>query len=230
MAEPKFLHLLVEGETEKRFTKTILSSHLATKGIYLSCSLLSKPGQKGGDVRFARAKKEIANFIKQRPDTTISLLIDYYGLDPNWPGVQAIPENSTSLQIAKRINSATHQAITQELSGNYYVSSRFIANVLVHEFEALLFSEPQVLAKNIGVPPSAIESITNKFSDPEAINNSQATAPSKRITQLNPSYSYKKTLDGIKIAREIGLDRIREQCPVFNQWLTKIEALAPANR
>ena len=35
MAEPKFLHLLVEGETEKRFTKTILSSHLATKGIYV---------------------------------------------------------------------------------------------------------------------------------------------------------------------------------------------------
>ena len=228
MAEPKFLHLLVEGETEKRFTKTILSSYLAAKGIYLSCSLLSKPGQKGGDVRFARAKKEIANFIKQRPDITISLLIDYYGLDPNWPGVQAIPQNSTPLQIAERINSATHQAITQELSDNYNVGSRFIANVLVHEFEALLFSEPQVLAKNIGVQLSAIESITNKFSGPEAINNSQATAPSKRITQLKPSY--KKTLDGIKIASEIGLERIREQCPVFNQWLSKIEALASANQ
>ena len=113
MAEPKFLHLLVEGETEKRFTKTILSSYLATKGIYVSCSLLSKPGQKGGDVRFARAKKEVANFIKQSSYTTISLLIDYYGLDPNWPGVQAIPENSTPLQIAERINLATHQAIIQ---------------------------------------------------------------------------------------------------------------------
>ena len=99
--------------------------------------------------------------------------------------------------------------------------------MLVHEFEALLFSEPQVLAKNIDVQLSAVESITNKFSGIEAINKSQATAPSKRIAQLNPSY--KKTLDGIKIASEIGLDRIRKQCPVFDQWLRKIEALAPAN-
>ena len=52
---------------------------------------------------------------------------------------------------------------------------------------------------------------------------SPETAPSKRIEKFNKRY--KKTVTGIAIAKEIGLPTIRKKCPVFDEWLTKLENL-----
>jgi hypothetical protein len=57
----------------------------------------------------------------------------------------------------------------------------------------------------------------------EDINDSPHTAPSKRITHVVPSYN--KTAEGITIASDIGLQKIRQECPHFNAWLTQLENL-----
>jgi hypothetical protein len=38
--------------------------------------------------------------------------------------------------------------------------------------------------------------------------------------------SYQKVNDGGLIAMKIGLDLMRAECPHFNQWIGKLEALA----
>jgi hypothetical protein len=38
---------------------------------------------------------------------------------------------------------------------------------------------------------------------------------------------YKKPLHGSLIASEIGLPRIRGECPHFNDWMTRLESLQP---
>jgi recombinational DNA repair ATPase RecF len=53
--------------------------------------------------------------------------------------------------------------------------------------------------------------------NPEGINDSPQTAPSKRLEQLRPHY--RKTFHGPKAAARIGLDKIREQCPHFSQMV-----------
>jgi len=58
----------------------------------------------------------------------------------------------------------------------------------------------------------------------EKINDSEQTAPSKRIVGLNPGYS--KVTDDVLISQKISLDVMRAQCPHFNDWLRKLEALA----
>lgn len=98
-----------------------------------------------------------------------------------------------------------------------------LSHISMHEFEAMLFSQPQILADQLQVPLSKIEKILTECGEPEKIDDSPHSAPSKRLENLSPRF--KKTATGIAIAEAIGLVKIREQCPVFNNWLTQIEQL-----
>ena len=95
----------------------------------------------------------------------------------------------------------------------------------MHEFEALLFSDPNRFAQGIGRGDltAKLQAIRQTFASPEDINDSAETAPSKRIESLFPGYE--KPLLGVVAALEIGLPTIRQQCPHFNEWLERLEAL-----
>ena len=69
-----------------------------------------------------------------------------------------------------------------------------------------------------------IDATLKQFSgEIEQINNSRATAPSKRIEEWMPSF--KKTVNGLVIAEEIGIESMRVASPLFNDWVTQFEAL-----
>ena len=223
MSRSILVTVVVEGATEQRFVKEILAPYLGAKSVFMTPIILSKPGQKGGDVRFVRAKNDIARYLKQRSDTYVSLLVDYYGIGRDWPGLNSVRPGASPRDIATTICTETQGAIDAELS-DYRSNLRFVPHVAVHEFEALLFSEPATLASAIQVNRQHIDVIIEQCGEPEAIDDSPDTAPSKRIQQL---YSrFKKTSDGIAIARAIGVERMRSMCPVFNGWLGRLESLA----
>ena len=92
------------------------------------------------------------------------------------------------------------------------------------EFEALLFSDAKILAQKLSVQPKNVENILSKCGEPEKINDKVQTAPSKRLETL--SNRFKKTATGMNLAQEIGIDKMREACPIFNEWITKLENLA----
>ena len=73
----------------------------------------------------------------------------------------------------------------------------------------------------------ALLAIRALFPTPEDINDDVRTAPSKRIAQLAPGYN--KPTEGSLGALAIGLDTIRACCPLFNEWLTKLEQLGTAS-
>ena len=94
---------------------------------------------------------------------------------------------------------------------------------MIHEFEALLFSDSAILARRLGVDKKHVDKTLEKFSGkPEMINNSRDTAPSKRLQAWMPAY--KKTITGIPIAEEIGIDKMRLAAPLFDAWLKSLEA------
>jgi hypothetical protein len=198
---------------------------LAEKNIVLTPIILSKPGQKGGDVKFTRAKNDIERHLKQCPDTYLTLFVDYYGIKKGWPGrdLNDVDRNAlTTAQKAKRVNDATLQEICR-LFNDYRPDRRFIPFIAMYEFEALLFSDPQILSDKLQVRKDAIDKILSECREPENINDSPLSAPSKRLSKL--SDRFKKTTTGITIAKEIGLLKIRNKCPIFNEWLTRIENL-----
>ena len=71
---------IVEGKTEQVFVESVLQPYLAQQNIFISATQVSKPGQKGGDVRFSRVSRDIERHLKQRPDTYVTTLVDYYGI------------------------------------------------------------------------------------------------------------------------------------------------------
>ena len=214
--------VLVEGPTEHRFVKQLLGPYMADRGVYLTPIILNKPGEKGGDVKFARAKNDIGRHLKQRRDTWITLLVDYYGIRGDWPGYAESKRQTDHTRKAAIMNQATAEQV-QQLFPEQNQASRFISYVSMYEIEALYFSDPACLAEKLGVAQRHIDAILAECKEPEKINDHIATAPSKRLEAL--SDRFKKTSTGIAIAEEIGIGKMRFACPLFDGWLTRLESL-----
>lgn len=215
--------VLVEGDTEKIFMAEMVVPHLSARGVYVTPIILSKPGQKGGDVKFARAKHDIETHLKQRSDTYISLLVDYYGVKSDWPGYHRAANCPTADAKAETINAATAKEV-DSLFGEYNSAQRFIPYMAMHEFEAMLFADPAVLAQALYVGERDVKGIIRECNgNVEEIDDSPQTASSKRLEGLYPRF--KKTTTGISILKTIGLPGIRKECPLFDEWMGTLEKL-----
>lgn len=216
--------ILVEGQTEKDFVERILAPHLGEKSVFVYAPLVPKQGQKGGDVTFEHVARAIRDLLRQRPDTYLTFFVDFYGLRA-WPGLDKAKTAPTTAQKSEILCKETRLRI-RELYGELRSDERFIPYFSMHEFEALLFSNPAILASELDVQLADIESILKECHEPENINDSAETAPSKRIQQLKPNYRDKKRGMGIAIAQAIGLATMRHHCPLFDQWVHRLENLS----
>ena len=70
-----------------------------------------------------------------------------------------------------------------------------------------------------------LRALRAQFPTPEQINDNSDTAPSKRIAGV--VLRYNKRVHGPLLAEMIGMDTIRAECPRFNAWITRLEALNP---
>jgi len=222
------IFIVVEGQTEQTFVRDVLAPAIAPKGIYLSAALIGKPGHKGGNVFFDRAKVDICNFLKQRNDIYVTTMFDYFRIDSKWPGrtdVQRKARNGitlTAIDKANILESATHDEIISAFP-SYNSENRFIPYIEMHEFEALLFSDANILAEKTEIDVSKIEEILDEHGAPEEINEDPLKAPSKQLEALKSDY--RKVAMGKTVSEVIGIEKIREQCPHFNDWLVKLEQL-----
>jgi hypothetical protein len=219
MNDAKRIYAIVEGQTEQKFIKEVLAPYLAPKNIYLCATILKKSGENGGDVKFSRAKNDIGNFLKQSSDVQVTLMVDYYGIS-EWPGYAESKKQSTHTKKHKFLMDETSKEV-QKLFPDKNPQARFIPYFSMYEIEALYFCNPEALAKQIGVKKTEIDAIVSKCGEPENINDSSATSPSKRLKAL--SQSFKKTLTGISIAKEIGIKTMRDRSPLFDAWITQLE-------
>lgn len=130
----KFIEVIaiVEGKTEQVFIEKVLAPYLAFKNIFISATQITKPGQKGGDVRFVRAKQDIGNHLKQRGNTFVTTFIDYYGTK-EWPGLDSLAPALEPAQISHHLHQATKEAVNA-LFGNTRSEERFIPYIAMHEF------------------------------------------------------------------------------------------------
>lgn len=152
-------------------------------------------------------------------------MFDYFMIDSDWPG-KKLDENQqkqlNSSQKADIIKTSTLLEV-KRLFSEIDVESRFIPYFSIFEFEALLFSDTDILASELGIEEKLLQEITDKYKHPEEINDGINTAPSKRLIKL--CNDYKKVLYGKSISQKIGINNIRNKCPNFNKWLEELESL-----
>ncbi len=155
-------------------------------------------------------------------------MIDYYALPPSgegraWPS-RAAASMAPLSERALMVEQGMAASILEEM-GTSWDSRLFMPFVVMHEFEALLFSDCEAFARAINQEKLApkLREIRKQFNNPEEIDDSPATHPSRRVTEL--MRSYKKPVFGVRAAQAIGLDRMRAECPHFAEWLGRLEAL-----
>lgn len=214
--------VLVEGKTEQIFIQNILYPYLFNDCVLITPIIISKPGQKGGDVKFSRVINDIRNHLKQRSDTFLTLFVDFYAIGKDWPGLDDARKQKVPGNKAEVLNQATKKHV-DEMFNDHGSFRRFVPYVAMHEFEAMLFSDPHILSEHLGVSEQDIEKIISECGEPENIDDSPHSAPSKRLEKL--SMRFKKTTTGITVAKAIGIEKIRSKCPIFDGWLAEVESL-----
>lgn len=220
----------VEGETEETFVYEILRPHLCRQGFtHVSPRLVGNARQRdrrGGIRAWSAVRKDIVKHLREDSGAMATTMVDYYALpqsgDKAWPG-RADACQSPFGQKAPLVENALMADICREM-GEGFNPNRFVPFVMMHEFEGLLFSDCESFGRGIGRPELAVkfQAIRDQFSSPEEINDSPATAPSKRVEQLVEGYE--KPLLGTLAVLEIGLETIRAECPHFREWLSCLEA------
>ena len=66
-----------------------------------------------------------------------------------------------------------------------------------------------------------IREVIAAFSNPEDINDSAETAPSKRMQKLIPGCN--KVAYGISLIEYTGIETILQKCPHFREWIEKLK-------
>lgn len=220
---------IVEGETEQTFVREVLAPELGSRGIWLAARLPGRMRRHGGVRRWESVRGDIFRTLKERGDWFCTTMFDFYRMPMDWPG-RAEATARPHQERGACVETALAKDVQEHLPDNLR-PDRFIPYVQVHEFEALLFSGVQELADTVwathpGLSQSAaanLQKILVEAGVPEAINDRPDMAPSKRICHL--MRAYQKPLHGPIAAQRIGLARIREQCPHFDEWLRRLEAL-----
>lgn len=227
-----YLYFIVEGRTEEEFIKEILRPFLETKDIFIQGIELVITGKnrngkycKGGGTSYDYYKNHLLKRMKQfknRNDLYFTTMIDLYGLPKTFPNYSLYKDEKDKYKKVE----ALERDFKNDLSQN-----NFLPYIQLHEFETLLlsdlhkFKEYYIDEDDIDKKILALQNDIKKYDNIELINESENTAPSKRIEKVFNQYCHEKATAGIYIAQEIGLEVIRKKCQHFNDWIEKIENL-----
>jgi hypothetical protein len=202
--------------------------HFAAMNIFVSARKIktgwdrinNKPA-KGGLLKYIKFRNDVLRWIQSdngRANTFYTSFIDLYAFPRD-------AESPYTAQIQSIVDPYQRIAALENAIGQNINHPNFIPYVQLHEFEALLLVEPDRL---LTMYPDGQTGITRLKRDigntnPEEINESPQTAPSKRIINHLPNYQGQKAQVGPLVAEDIGLNLLRQKCPHFNEWINKLE-------
>lgn len=223
------LIVIVEGQTEEAFVKEVLKPHLDDRGVYTSATIVGKMnahkrGHRGrGGGHFRHWKKDIGRILggDRSGELRVTTLFDLYGLPEDFPGLD---EHGSDADTARRCC-----ALEAALAA-VFDDCRFIPYVQRHEFEALVLAALPSLRELLDAQDdlaglTALEAIVATTA-PEDIDDGAESAPSKRLFEHLPGFS--KTVHGPLATGDTGLAGLREQCPRFDAWVSRLETLSSA--
>ncbi len=220
----QFVSVLVEGETEEMFVNEVLGSYFLAKGLVLTPVLVktkhtkgNEPSSKGGFVSYGKVKNDLENLLRNSSLQAVTTMLDYYGLPKDFIGSDDAEAQQTDLYA--RI-AHLERRWTEDIG-----HPKFIPYLSLHEFEALLFVDPARIVQEVDSGNTKareeLASIRQRYQSPEEINRDEP--PSKRVLANLPAYD--KIVHGYFIADAIGIEAMRRECPHFDAWLKKLEAL-----
>lgn len=213
------IYVMVEGQTEETFVREVLYPHFLRINKFVDPILVeTKRGHKGGITNYDKVKPQLIQQCREKHTAYVTTMFDLYALPNNFPSKED-PTYQT-LRTGHQKACYLEQALAADIG-----ERNFIPNLMVHEFEALVLVDPEQFSDWTEDQHviQTLRAVRQVFTNPEDINDSPQTAPSKRILAVMPDYN--KVVQGVLIAEAIGLDRLRNSCPHFSSWLQRLEQL-----
>jgi hypothetical protein len=209
------LHFVVEGQTEASFVRDLLGPHLWTRNIVSTSRSIDGLPRRG----YQKLKRDLTRWMKedQNSDARFTTMVDLYALPADFPNPGDARANRDAVTRVRALEAAFADDIGDR---------RFVPYIQLHEFEALLFSDPDCFAIRFSERAnriSALNEIRGRHASPEHIDDGAHTAPSKQILAVFPDYD--KRAVGPLVAVEIGIEKIRAECRHFHEWLSILERL-----
>lgn len=204
----RIAYILVEGQTEERFIKDVLSEYLKIFEVTIVPTIIktSKFGR-GGIRSFGQVENDLRKLLKNSSAHIITTMFDYKDLPEDFPGVYSCKHTD----LYKRV-----ECLERETE-NRINDRRFIAYFQLQEFEALLLSEVECFSE-VFTDKRSIQTLrdkVNEYESPEGIPN-----PSELISDIIKGY--KKTVHGPMIAKCVKVERMQEKCQHFREWIEKL--------
>lgn len=195
------LGISVEGKTERLFVNRVLRPHLLPRGIDTTGIDIR------GNVSLDKIRGELPTLLGSFD--RVSTMYDFY-------------------RFTRRGNRdvAALEAAILDLVGSEW-RELLLPYVQQYEFEALLFAVPERTVEWLAGDAAdlkAMQQAVRQCGSPEKVNDSPETSPSHRLEKLFDR-RYDKPLHGPEIIELAGLPAIRAQCPRFDAWITRLEAV-----
>jgi hypothetical protein len=226
------LNFVVEGQTEEAFVNSVFRPHLGSFDIVATARCVTtrrdrrRPDivHRGGLPDYGKARRDLERWMAEDGGAAFTTMFDLYALPEDFPGFDEARRRNDPYERVTFLEAA----LAADLGPGEH---RLIPYLQLHEFEALLFSDPakfdwEYLEHDRQI--ARLVEIAEAHESPELIDDGPETAPSKRIAQHIPEYAYQKASAGPLIAQRIGIERMRERCPHFAEWLGRLESLASA--
>ncbi|WP_209624655.1 DUF4276 family protein [Saccharothrix coeruleofusca] len=212
------LHILLEGHAEDTVVRNLISPYLESLGWSVSSSLVttkrpaSGPAHKGGITSWRQVEKDIRLLLGNSSLTMLTTMFDYYAFPADAPGMDDRPTASAHRRVEH-----VERALAERIG-----DSRFRPHLVLHELESWVFAAADELGQLLGEALSLkLRRDVEAAGGPELVNDGFATAPSKRLAKYCPGYS--KPSDGPLAIQDLGLEKLREQCPHLDAWLRTFE-------
>ena len=202
--------VVCEGQTETDFMKQLNKKYFNKINISLKpVGIDDEQKNIGGNISIAR----IVDFLHKHSNMypMLTTFIDFYRL-----------KNKGN----KKVSELEEEIKKEFYKDNKYRNKKLIPYIQMHETEALWFSDINAIiqVKNANKKQKEdLSKIIEKYKNPEDINDSYETAPSKRLENIFCDYS--KVIDGKEISNKISINIFIEKCPRFSKWVNEISNL-----
>lgn len=206
------LVFIVEGDTEVSFVNNHIIPYLINRGFNNPANAQTiitsrRKNKKGGVLSYEYFKNDVTRVMAQG-NVIITSMLDFFRLPSNFPNFSTDSSKVCDIE----------EGILTDLGGQ----NNLIPYVQLHEIEALMFSDTTGFDFVIddAQEMAQIREIIQEYPNPEDINNSPETAPSKRLGRI---FNYNKVADGELIFEALGIAKILKACPRFAEWIETIE-------
>lgn len=218
----KELYVFCEGQTEQAFCARVLQPHFFPNhdGLVHPIRIAHKRKKgvvhRGGVNKYQIIKDDMIRTFRanRRSSVLFTSLIDLYALPNDFPGMA---DNTRNPDYPRPYVVALEGTLADDIA-----EPRFVSHLQLHEFETLIFAEPESLLlsyDNVDAEVRELQRIAIEFKDIEKINGTQTGAPSKRIIEQIPRYEHDKTTVGPDVTACIGMEKMMSACAHFRDWI-----------